>query len=261
MDQTYNNNVIDIKKSIRLHIAFLLNTKTVFNTNRELILSVCECPQRRYYDRISHEYKVVTIQDEIYACSVANYLNELLCTNFINIRSLLHTDSWILLPSDYVGIDEEEADYSWLDDVDVITDKSHCIRKMTHSENDPMMYTFEQEEPPNTEENAEDNVYIYPEEQQTTEDNVDYVYFCPTYQQNTENIDWKVEELQDIDDFSSSTEEFVEPQREPQREPVKTMPLPGLPPLHIPTERTSGCAISRLTGKEYDELINMTCLC
>lgn len=263
------NSVDAVEQTIHNHLRQLMLASTKFATVTELMLSVCSCPFRRYYDNYSRSYKMSTIKDEMYVYSVADCLNELLCGNVGNVRTLVPASSWLILPSDYACIEDDaprepydDSDYTSdpfsnvqvMEDITLTSDAndsssgSSSVTAFATSErihingfDDSIEWVYVEDDEPIDDVHVYDNFTVFGEDDVYTESVAPYI------------TDWANEQLTPIGDSSSSSD--------PPSRPTLTLSEHPSLTLNIPTERTSGCTITRLADNERDELMNMIHMC
>lgn len=268
------NSVDAVEQTIHNHLRQLMLASTKFTTVAELMLSVCSCPFRRYYDNYTRTYKISTIRDEMYVYSIADCLNELLCNNVANVRTLVPNSSWLILPSDYVSI-KDDAPREPYDDSDYASDPLANVQVM-----EDITLTSDAKEDSSSGSAVE---FASQPRQTNFDDSIEWIYVeddepdTPVYDDTfttfgddgyTESVapyltDWANEELTPIGDSSSSSCPEVNPVRQRHDENIDSRTLTRPPPLalNIPTERTSGCTITKVTGNDYDDLMNIVHLC
>lgn len=270
MFQNYNSAVDAVEQTIHNHLRQLMLASTKFATLTELMVSVCTCPYRRYYDRFTNSIKMSTIKDEMYVYSIADCLNELLCLNVGNIRTLVPPTSWLILPSDYANIEEGDLHEPY-DDSDYTTDPTSNVQTMediilgadtTNESSSGSATAFATAEPQRV-----DWIYVEDDDPDVFDDSIDtHVYdnsttFNDCDQMYTESVapyitDWADEQLIPVGNSSSDSYDNVEVHH--------INPLPQRHNENIPppsTERTKGCDVVKLTGSDYSDVMNAIHMC
>ena len=118
-----------LEATIQNAITHFITMKHTFATAVDLMLTLYSYPYRRYYDNLSKQYVTATVQDIVPPSTLADYLNEMMVINYINIRSIVLSKNVVILPSDYIpkihpSLFEAPDPF---DDIDVISDMSEGL--------------------------------------------------------------------------------------------------------------------------------------
>lgn len=257
MFQTYDP-ISAIEKAICQALCTFSANHITFDTRADLLTSVCMQPYTRIYEPITQKYRVVLIRDEMYVYDVATILNEIFQRNIFNVRSLLTIPQWLILPSDYDGMEDRPLSEP-IDDTDIFDDPTSAVREFAPITVDANAASDDSSSGPTL------TFAVV----QTVDDDEDIIVedFDGNY------IDWDV--LSDVEPTPQRVEPtltdrptHVDGPRTSTRKPITPIHSESapstLPDDYLTIEQddgyvhstSSGCTITKMTGQAYQDAMN-----